>query len=214
MCRRSAGQGPVRGIADTAQRFPLVRDRGYAAHRPRTSPADAAVAADLVPAGLEFLDRIDEEVRLPLPAPPPYLSPASCRPEHGRFDSRPDEVIDVDDPQMSAKVNAGWWRMATEYQVLDDRREVLLSVNYSDPGGAEPEYAWVRVRLSDKWDLAGSGSINVRSGFAGLFTARFVPEFSMLSTDHQAMLNTTVWGNETVSTIVIFPDRLTDTPTG
>ena len=199
-------------IADTAQRFPLVQDRGYEVHRSRASPADAAVVADLAMAGLEFLERIDEEVSLPLPAPPPYLSPASCRPEHGRFDSRPEEVIDVDDPQMPAKVNAGWWRMVTEYQVLDERREVLLSVNYGDPG--EAEYAWVRVRLAGHWDLAGSGSINLRSGFAGLFTDRFVPEFSMLSTDHQAMLNTTVWGNGTISTIVIRPDRLTDTPIG
>jgi hypothetical protein len=65
-------------IADTAHRFPIVRDRGYEAHRSRTSPADAAVAADLVPAGLEFLGRIDGRVTLPLPVPPPYHSPASC----------------------------------------------------------------------------------------------------------------------------------------
>ena len=101
-------------IADTAQQFPLVQDRGYEAHRSRTSLADSAVAADLALAGLEFLERIDEEVRLPLPAPPLYLSPASYPPEHGRFDSRPDEVIDGDDPQVPAKVNGGWWRLATE----------------------------------------------------------------------------------------------------
>ncbi|MFI5898530.1 hypothetical protein ACIA5D_51570 [Actinoplanes sp. NPDC051513] len=171
------------------------------------SLTDAAVAADLVPAGLEFLERISEEVSLPLPPPPPYHSPASCGPEHGRFDS--DEMIEVDDPEMSAKVNAGWLHMATEYGVLDSRREFLLSVNYSDPDEVEPEYAWVRVRLSDRWDLAGSNSIALRSGFGGLFTDRFVPEFSMLSVDHKAMLNTTVWGNGTVSTIIIRPDRLT-----
>jgi hypothetical protein len=84
---------------------------------------DAAVAADLAQAGLEFLERVSEEVSLPLPSPPPYRSPASCGPEHGRFDSRPDEVVDVDDPEMPVKVNAGWWRMATEYSVVDKRRE-------------------------------------------------------------------------------------------
>jgi hypothetical protein len=36
----------------------------------------------------------------------------------------------------------------------------------------------------------------------------------MLSTDHRAMLNTTVWGSGTVSTIVIRPDRLTSTSEG
>jgi hypothetical protein len=174
------------------------------------SLTDATVAADLAPAGLELLERVSEEVSLPLPVPPPYHSPASCGPEHGRFDS--DEMIDVTDPEMPAKVNASWLRIATEYGVLDNRREVLLSVNYSDSNEVEPEYAWVRVRLSGQWDLAGSGSIALRSGFGGLFTDRFVPEFSMLSTDHKAMLNTTVWGNGTVSTIVIRPDRLTLTP--
>jgi hypothetical protein len=172
---------------------------------PLVSLTDAAVAADLVPAGLEFMERVREEVSLPLPPPPPYYSPASCGPEHGRFDS--DEMIDVDDPEMPAKVNAGWLRMATEFGVLDSRREFLLGVNYSGPDEVEPEYAWVRVRLSEQWDLAGSGSIALRSGFGGLFTDRFVPEFSMLSSDHKALLNTTVWGNGTVSTIVIRPDR-------
>lgn len=171
---------------------------------------DADIAADLAQAGIVFLERIDEEVRLPLPPSPPFYSPASCGPEHGRFDSSADEVVDVRDPDMAAKVNAGWWRMATEYDVIDDRRELLLSVNYTVPGEIDPEYAWIRVRLSDEWDLAGSGSAALRSGFAGLFTDRFVPEFSMLSLDFQAMLNTTVWGDGTISTIVIRPDRLTN----
>jgi hypothetical protein len=55
-------------------------------------------------------------------------------------------------------------------------------------------------------------STALRSSFGRLFTDRFVPEFSMLSPDHRAMLNTTVWGNGTVSTIVIRPDRLPPTP--
>lgn len=119
---------------------------------------DAVVAADLGQAGLEFVERVGDEVSLPLPPPPHNYSPASCRPEHGRFDSRPDEVVDVDDPHMPAKVNAGWWRMATEYDVVDDRREFLLCVDYSDPDEAEPEMAWIKVRLSDQWDLAASGN--------------------------------------------------------
>lgn len=111
---------------------------------------------------------------------------------------------------MPVKVNAGWWRMATEYALFDHRREFLVRVNYWDADGFEPEYAWVRVRLCDQWDLAGSASIALGSNFAGLFTERFVPEFSMLSLDHRAMLDTTVWGDGTVSTIVIRPDRVTE----
>ena len=117
-------------------------------------------------------------------------------------------MIDVDDPEMPAKVNADWLHMATEYGILDSRREFLLSVDYSDPDEVEPDFAWVRVRLSDQWDLAGSNSIALLSGFGGLFIDRFVPEFSMLSVDRKAMLNTTVWGQGTVSTVVIRPDRL------
>jgi hypothetical protein len=156
------------------------------------SRTDAAVAADLLPAGLELLERVTGEVSLPLPPSPPFYSPASCRPEHGRFDSHPEEVVDVADPDMPAKVNAGWWRMASEYQVIDDRRQLLLSVDYSDQDDLESELAWVRVRLTDEWDLAGSGSMALGSVMGALFTDRFVPEFSMLSLDHQAMLNTTV----------------------
>jgi hypothetical protein len=44
-------------------------------------------------------------------------------------------MVDVDDPEMPAKVNASWMRMASEYGVLDDRREFLLSVNYRSVGG-------------------------------------------------------------------------------
>ena len=172
------------------------------------SITDAVVAANLAPAGLEFMERVNGEVSLPLPPPPPYYSPASCRSEHGRFDSRPDEVVNVEDPDLPAKVNAGWWRMATEYDLFDAQREFLLAVNYSDAETVDPEMAWVRVRLADEWDVAGCNVTALGSSFAGLFTERFVPEFTMLSLDHQAMLNTTVWGNGTVSTIVIRPDRL------
>ena len=42
---------------------------------------------------------------------------------------------------------------------------------------------------------------------SGLFTDRFVPEFTALSLDGRTLLTTTVWGNGTVSTIVIRPDR-------
>jgi hypothetical protein len=38
---------------------------------------------------------------------------------------------------------------------------------------------------------------------ARLFTKRFVPEFMVASLDGQMMMDTTVWGNGTVSTIAI-----------
>lgn len=163
---------------------------------------DIDVAAALAPAGLLFIERERGEVELPLK---PNRSAASSRPEDGRFDARPDEVVDVDDPDLVTKVNAGWLRMATEFGLFDEQREFLISINCSDDVD-DPEQAWVRVRLLADWDIAGSGVEQLRGHFAGMFTTRFVPEFWVLSRDQRMLMNTTIWGNGTVSTIVIRPE--------
>lgn len=64
---------------------------------------------------------------------------------------------------------------------------------------------WFRVQLLDTWDLVGSEVDLLRSGFATLFTDRFVPEFTVASLDGRMMMNTTVWGDGTLGTIVIRP---------
>ncbi|MGI5204647.1 hypothetical protein ACQEU6_24065 [Spirillospora sp. CA-108201] len=172
---------------------------GYLAWVPLT---DVEIAAALAPAGLVFIERERGEVHLPLK---PQRSAASSRPEDGRFDSETEEVVDVDDPDLVAKVNAGWLRMAVEFGLFDERREFLISVNYSEEPG-EPDQAWVRVFLSEKWDIAGSEVEQLRGYFASMFTTRFVPEFTVLSLDQRVLMNTTIWGNGTVSTIVIRPE--------
>ncbi|MFI7153013.1 hypothetical protein ACIBO2_49550 [Nonomuraea sp. NPDC050022] len=168
---------------------------------------DADVAALLAPAGLHFFKRMNhEDVRLP--TLPPGHSAASASPEHGRFDSHPDEVADVDDTDMPDKVNAGWFRMANEFGLFNDDRELLLLVCYArywETGTGDDDMAWVQVRLLDEWDFVASEVDLLRSSMAGLFTERFVPEFTMVSLDGRMMMNTTVWGNGTVSTIVIRP---------
>jgi len=73
---------------------------GYRVWVPLT---DADIAAELAPAGLLFIEREAGEVRLPLK---PNRSAASSLPEDGRFDARPEEVVDVDAPDLVAKVNA------------------------------------------------------------------------------------------------------------
>jgi hypothetical protein len=165
------------------------------------SLTDSDIAAALAPAGLEFIERELGEVLPPLK---PNKSAASSLTEDGRFDSEPDEVADVDDSDMVAKINGGWLRMATEFGLFDERREFLLGVNYSCDV-LEPEWAWVRVRLAERWDLAGSEVELLRGYFAAMFTTRFVPEFSVLSLDQRVLMSTTIWGNGTVSTIVIRP---------
>lgn len=79
---------------------------------------------------------------------PPDRSPASSLPEHGRFDT---DAVDIHDPGFAERINADWWRMATEF---------------------------------------------------------WVPEFTMVSTDSRMSIHTTLWGNRSVSTIVMRPDRL------
>lgn len=170
---------------------------------------DAAITADLAPAGLQFVET-RRGVDLPLPQ---HLSAASCCSEHGRFDADPDEVIDVNDPDLPAKVNAGWWRMATEYGLFDEQREFLLSLGLEDPDADEFVTVWARVRLLDRWDLASSDAQLLRGPFTGLFTDRFVPEFVMTSLDGRMVLETTIWGNGTVSTLVVRPDRRTESAT-
>lgn len=167
---------------------------------------DAEIRDVLAPAGLRLVERIQQDVRLP--PLPEHVSSASARPEHGRFDSHPDEVADVDASDFADKANAGWHRMATKYGLLDGKREFLLAVGRARLGGDpddEPYVVWFRVQLLDDWDLVGSEVDLLRSGFATLFTDRFVPEFTMASLDGRMMLNTTVWGNGTLSTIVIRP---------
>ncbi|MGN9787029.1 hypothetical protein ACTMTF_36790 [Nonomuraea sp. ZG12] len=177
---------------------------------------DADVTTLLAPAGLLFVKRMNQEsVRLP-PLPPGH-SAASAGPEHGRFDSRPDEIADVDDADMPDKVNAGWFRMAAEYGLFNEDREFLLSVCYArywETGTGDDDIAWIHVRLLEEWDFVASQVDLLRSSMAGLLTERFVPEFMMASLDGRMKLNTTVWGNGTVSTIVIRPHDAYPQPSG
>jgi hypothetical protein len=89
------------------------------------------MAARLEPAGFRFVERVHGEVRWPVL--PPGYSPASAGPEHGRFDSHPDEIADVDEPDMADKVNASWCRMALEYGLFSEDREFLLAVDFALP---------------------------------------------------------------------------------
>lgn len=99
--------------------------------------------------------------------------------------------------------------MASEFGLFNEDREFLLFVNYADDGDEwDDHYAWIQVRLLDDWDLASSGVVQLRSWIAGTMTSRFVPEYRMVSLDGMALIETTVWGNGTVSTIAIRPSGI------
>jgi hypothetical protein len=51
--------------------------------------------------------------------------------------------------------------------------------------------------------MSGGGVEQLRGIFAAMFTARCVPEFSVLSLDRRVLMTTTIQGNGTVSTIVM-----------
>lgn len=136
----------------------------------------------------------------------PGGSAATCRPADGRFDARPDEVVDVDDEQFAAKVNAGWLRMATEYGLFDEERGFLLRVSIPQEGDG-PQTGWVRVRLREDWDLLGSEVALLGFGrFPAELGDRATPEFAMVSLDGRTLISTTLWGNGTISTIAIRPE--------
>ncbi|AZQ33622.1 hypothetical protein EJ357_09260 [Streptomyces cyaneochromogenes] len=165
---------------------------------------DAEMAALLAPGGFHFLRRLSD-AEVPPPPLPPHHGPANCLPEHGRIDS---PVVDIDDPELPAKVRQGWYGMAAEYGLLDDGREFLLGVDYSDPEDVNSEWAWARVRLLDEWDLGGGDDGPLPKWMRFYMGDRFVPEFTVMSLDGRLMMNTTLWGDGTVSTIVICPSRL------
>jgi hypothetical protein len=93
------------------------------------------------------------------------------------------------------KLNAGWLRLATVCGVLNHEREFLLEVDYALEGEDWPQLAWIKVQLLDDWSIA-DGTVDALGGFAA-------PEFTALSVDGQALMRTTLWGNGSISSLVI-----------
>lgn len=92
-----------------------------------------------------------------------------------RFDVR---VIARRGARSVTRINAAWLALATRHQLFGDTRwgweyedgEFFLST----PGDDEPH--WLRVRLSEPWDLAGWGAA---TGLLGSGAGQ--PEFAMLA---------------------------------
>ncbi|MFJ4439955.1 hypothetical protein [Streptomyces sp. NPDC088923] len=164
---------------------------------------DTELAALLAPAGLRFLARVRGEPAMP---PLPEGGAASALPAQGRHDARAHEVAAVDAPDLADKVNAGWFRMAKEFRLLDAEDGFVLGVDYAATPGERLDgahHGWARVRLGEEWDFVRSEVEQFRSAMAGLFTERYVPEFTVLAGDGHLLMNTTVWGDGTVSTLAV-----------
>jgi hypothetical protein len=128
-------------------------------------------------AGLEVVgDRRVEEV-----LPPPF----AWRHVVG-WETEPTVAVADDRPDLVAELNAQWHRLATGAGILGGAGVFL--VDFSGSGG------WVRVRLTDDWDLAGV--LGPRPG---------QPEFLTLSLDGDAMVGATT---EEYAVWLVAVDRL------
>ncbi|MGW3487023.1 hypothetical protein [Streptomyces sp. GZWMJZ-114] len=164
---------------------------------------DTELAVLLAPAGLRFLGRVRGEPAMP---PLPAGGAASALPAQGRHDARAHEVAAVDAPDLADKVNAGWFRMAKEFRLLDAEDAFVIGADWAATPGERLDgthHGWARVRLAEEWDFVRSEVEQFRSTMAGLFTERYVPEFTVLAGDGHLLMNTTVWGDGTVSTLAV-----------
>ncbi|RMI37005.1 hypothetical protein EBO15_37070 [Actinomadura harenae] len=103
---------------------------------------------------------------------------------------------------MAARVNRAWFRLATEYGLFNEDREFLIGVDYAQ-SVHEPDWGWLQVQLLDEWDIVGS-EVGLLGGPG--FDDRYIPEFTAVSLDRAMILHVTLWGNGTISSIVIRPD--------
>ncbi|WP_329109857.1 hypothetical protein OG792_13550 [Micromonospora sp. NBC_01699] len=153
------------------------------------------LSALLAGAGLKLLDVPGSGDELPVTA---ASLVTSCGPEHGRRD----EVVELGDPHLVEKANAGWFRLASEYGLFSQSREFLLGVDFAGQDAA-PILRWVRVQLQDDWDIMGAGAA---SGILGAGSGW--PGFVMMSLDGEVIVGGTTWQRSIGSLAVRHPSRI------
>ncbi|WP_318211782.1 PE-PGRS family protein [Streptomyces sp. SJL17-1] len=90
----------------------------------------------------------------------------------------PTVAVRLDAPDLVAELNRQWYRLAVDYGILGADGTFLIDVVGNWPDSTPQR--WTRVRLTDRWDLAG-----VLGGRPGQ------PEFVTLSTDGDALVGAT-----------------------
>ncbi|WP_330315696.1 PE-PGRS family protein [Streptomyces platensis] len=120
-------------------------------------------------AGLDIVgDRRTEEVLPPRAAWRPVVA----------FEAEPTVTVQIDRPDLVTELNTQWHRRAVNEGILGEDGEFLIDVAGSWTGCAPRR--WTRVRLTDRWDLAGV--LGERPG---------QPEFLTLSADGNTLLAAT-----------------------
>ncbi|MCD2469097.1 PE-PGRS family protein [Streptomyces sp. MBT42] len=106
----------------------------------------------------------------------------------------PTVAVRMDAPELVAELNREWYRLAVELGVIGADGTFLIHTAGSGPGGTSKR--WTRVRLTERWDLAGV--LGERPG---------QPEFVTLSVDGDALVGAT---SEEYDVWLIAQDRFTE----
>lgn len=145
---------------------------------------DSRLVADLADAGLlfrEVVPVVDRLVPISVALYMGYLLPA---------EGRMGVLIRHDEPDLCARINEEWERLALENGLFANDGEAgpefLIGLNLAGTDLKEEErevYRWVRVRLAPEWDLAGVGCA---SGVLGAGAGN--PTFLMASSDGEVLM--------------------------
>ncbi|TDB81792.1 hypothetical protein E1264_32205 [Actinomadura sp. KC216] len=140
----------------------------------------------------------------------PYIPPglAAMAIHFPDVEGRSWSCVNLTDPDILEKANAGWHRVALDGGLFDfdkGRPRFLLAVRPepSSPEAPEhPEARWAVVGLADPWDLMGAGG---ETGLLGPDRCR--PGFVMLSLDGDVIVCGETWQTEIGTVRVRTPRR-------
>ncbi|MDT0453794.1 hypothetical protein [Streptomyces hesseae] len=118
-----------------------------------------------------------------------------CRHNEGRRDF----VINRSDPGFLEAANSAWFRLANDEGLFDRKGEFLLAVNRAEWDDELSDMVWVRVGLMDEWDIFRSHS----DSYPDIFGYEGYPEFVMLSTDGNLVLQATNWDNGSMGLVLL-----------
>ncbi|MEU0280354.1 hypothetical protein [Streptomyces sp. NPDC006195] len=125
-------------------------------------------------------------------------------------DGRRDVIIDHAESDLHSKINEEWEKVAWECGLFsmtrDGRPEFLIGVDVAVDMPDESEfkaYRWVRVSLSDGWDVAGVGC---ESGILG--SGRNNPTFVMMSVSGDVVMVAGYWQIGIGFAVASHPERI------
>jgi hypothetical protein len=138
------------------------------------------LADQLARAGLIFLGWPDDSV----PRIPGSVAryAVSC----GNECSRTDVNLNFSDLRWKEDANGAWFDLSMSAGLFGQGQEFLVAVTL-EPTVYPVPIRWAQVRLAASWDIAGEGAAGLLGG------GRNLPEFTMLSTDGEVIVQGTVW---------------------